>query len=52
MRSFSSKPIRPFVIVLFPNYTKQRVQTGINVKSHRGWVMAAKKQNYSERKWI
>ena len=48
---FSSKPIRPFLYRPFPNYTKQRVKLGINVK-----VIAlgdgGEEAELSERKWI
>jgi len=48
---FSSKPIRPYLYRPFPNYTKQRVKLGINVK-----VIAigdgGEDAELSERKWI
>ncbi|MEP0072904.1 MAG: helix-turn-helix domain-containing protein [Marinomonas sp.] len=48
---FSSKPIRPYLYRPFPNYTKQRVKLGINVK-----VIAlgdgGEEAELSERKWI
>lgn len=48
---FSSKPIRPYLYRPFPNYTKQRVKLGINVK-----VIAlgdgGEEAQLSERKWI
>ncbi|MBJ7554834.1 TrmB family transcriptional regulator [Marinomonas spartinae] len=48
---FSSKPIRPYLYRPFPNYTKQRVKLGINVK-----VIAlgegGEEAELSQRKWI
>lgn len=48
---FSSKPIRPYLYRPFPNYTKQRIKLGINVK-----VIAlgdgGEDAELSERKWI
>lgn len=48
---FSSKPIRPYLYRPFPNFTKQRVKLGINVK-----VIAigdgGEDAELSERKWI